>query len=107
MPGRAFVWHEHSYPQRRECCRIEFERALHVAHGQNNVIKHSQSLVLGCSSLRRSNLKTPALFLLASLAMSSTVSAAPAHLTSSSSSYLDYSSRDDVLSGGVKMIPIT
>ena len=57
--------------------------------------------------MRRSNLRTPALLLLATLAVSSPVTAAPAHRTPAPSSYLDYSGRDDVLSGGVKMIPIT
>src|SRR5438309_11818516 len=44
MSVRAFVGLEDSYLQRLECYRIELERALHVAHGQHNVIKHMDSL---------------------------------------------------------------
>src|SRR5207237_188586 len=39
MSVRAFVGDEHSYLQRLECCRIELQRALYIAHGQNDVIK--------------------------------------------------------------------
>src|SRR2546426_9162448 len=44
MSVRAFVGLEHFYLQRLECSRIELKRALHIAHGQNNMIKHMGSL---------------------------------------------------------------